>query len=197
MAKTIGKTLCLERVYLLGLTTFHCHNTLLIRCLSALRSITFGARRGASRLQYRPHSWGLYSLNSHLPTVDMNLEPALFHKCKNQLPITLVAKNVAINGFIVPRAKQPRKAFCFALWERVRNRRIYIRAKVWYNKRGQILVHNLSTKANTEPIWARKSCVWEMENRYLWVVFCAADTGNNPMVGMTVACAVAVEEAMK
>ena len=115
MAKTIGKTLCLERVYLLGLTTFHCHNTLLIRCLSALRSITFGARRGASRLQYRPHSWGLYSLNSHLPTVDMNLDCIYSYKYEASSPIKLSAKEDCPSGFIVPRAKPLGKAFCFAL----------------------------------------------------------------------------------
>ena len=180
-----------------GSPHFNTTITLLIRWLSALRSITFGARRGASRLQYRPHSWGLYSLNSHLPTVDMNLDCIYLYKYETSSPIRLSAKEDCLSGFFVPRAKPLGKAFCFALWEHVRNRSLYRSAKMRYNKRGQILVHNLSTKVNIEPIWAQKSCVWETENRYLWVVFCAADTGNNPMVGMTVACAVAVEEASK
>ena len=69
--------------------------------------------------------------------------------------------------------------------------------KVWYNKCGQILVHISSTQVRTEHISAHKSCVWEWKKPFFEVISCATDIGNNPMVGMTVAVAVAIEEASK
>ena len=42
-----------------------------------------------------------------------------------------------------------------------------------------------------------KQCVQERKGYCLEVLCCAIGMGNNPMVGATVACAVAVEEASK
>ena len=73
---------------------------------------------------------------------------------------------------------------------------IDISVEIWYNKCGQKIVHIVSTKAQMKQnIHFSKDLRGLF--RYPPRVKRAFGAGNNPMVGMTVAVAVAVEEAFK
>ena len=73
---------------------------------------------------------------------------------------------------------------------------IDISVEIWYNKCGQKIVHIVSTKAQMKQKTYTFQKIWEgfFDPPRVKRAFGA---GNNPMVGMTVAVAVAIEEASK
>ena len=68
---------------------------------------------------------------------------------------------------------------------------------MWYNSGGQIFVHILSTRTRFQENNTRTHRIQKSKKSYIQGSFLPTGAGNNPMVGMTVAVAVAVEEASK
>ena len=63
---------------------------------------------------------------------------------------------------------------------------------MWANSRPHFVHKSESGTISTH----KSACLGVQKSHSLEVVSCPTDIGNNPMVGMTVACAVAVQEAM-